>query len=61
MTEFDLNNPFNDASKDGMLPDGCGIFERYYTSGQEVDFCGLSPNPDDYAHDTFRRYKCVFR
>lgn len=48
MTEFDLNNPFNDASKDGMLPDGCGIFERYYTSGQEVDFCGLSPNPDDY-------------
>ena len=31
-----------------MLPDGCGIFERYYTSGQEVDFCGLSPNPDDY-------------
>lgn len=48
MTEFDLNNPFNDASKDGMLPDGCGIFERYYTNGQEVDFCGLSPNPDDY-------------
>lgn len=48
MTKFDLNNPFNDASKDGMLPDGCGIFERYYTSGQEVDFCGLSPNPDDY-------------
>lgn len=48
MTEFDLNNPFNDALKDGMLPDGCGIFERYYTSGQEVDFCGLSPNPDDY-------------
>lgn len=48
MTEFDLNNPFNDASKDGMLPDGCGIFERYYTSGQEVDFCGLPPNPDDY-------------
>lgn len=48
MTEFDLNNPFNDASKDGMLPDGCGIFERYYTSGQEVDLCGLSPNPDDY-------------
>lgn len=48
MTEFDLNNPFNDASKDGMLPNGCGIFERYYTNGQEVDFCGLSPNPDDY-------------
>lgn len=31
-----------------MLPNGCGIFERYYTNGQEVDFCGLSPNPDDY-------------
>lgn len=48
MIKFDEKNPFNDASKNGMLPDGCGIFERYYTSGQEVDFCGLSPNPDDY-------------
>lgn len=48
MIKFDEKNPFNDASKNGMLPDGCGIFERYYTSGQEVDLCGLSPNPDDY-------------
>lgn len=44
MIKFDEKNPFNDASKNGMLPDGCGIFERYYTSGQEVDFCGLSSN-----------------
>lgn len=33
MIKFDEKNPFNDASKNGMLPDGCGIFERYYTSG----------------------------
>lgn len=48
MTEFDLNNPFNEAPKDGMLADGCGIFERYYTNGQEIDLCGLSPDPKDF-------------
>lgn len=48
MTEFDLNNPFNEAPKDGMLADGCGIFERYYTNGQVGDLCGLSPDPKDF-------------
>lgn len=59
MMEFDLNSPFNDAPKDGMLPDGCGIFERYYTTGQEVDLCGASPDPKDYDTPQTLYYKIL--
>lgn len=45
---FDKNNPFNEAPNDGMLPDGCGIFERYKDRGAIIDYCGLSVDPNDF-------------
>lgn len=45
---FDKNNPFDEASQDGMLPDGCGVFERYKDRGTIIDYCGLSVDPNDF-------------
>lgn len=50
MITYDEQQPFNEANVDGMLPDGCGLFERYYNFGAYVDFCGLSTNPNDFEN-----------
>lgn len=39
---FDKQQPFNDAIIDGMLPDGCGLSEKYYDFGAYIDYCGLN-------------------
>lgn len=43
-----IDNPFNENPQNGILPDGCGLFERYYTNGAIEDLCGMSPDPNDY-------------
>lgn len=48
MTKQLNHYPFDDAPVDGKLPDGCGLFERYYYNGQWIDLCGASPDPNDY-------------
>ena len=42
MEMFDKQQPFNDAIIDGMLPDGCGLSEKYYDFGAYIDYCGLN-------------------
>lgn len=48
--KYDKQQPFNEECVDGMMPDGCGLFERYYNFGQYVDYCGLSTNPNDFEN-----------
>lgn len=42
MEMFDKQQPFNDAIIDGILPDGCGLYERCYDFGAYIDYCGLN-------------------